>query len=336
MRYSGIVHITGESDTGKTTCALQNAHPSKTVYFHDDVKLPPVPPDAFGLFVDCVQEAQGLKLLEFRQFLLKKLAGIKPGQFDAIVFDTWTRAGLAFRQYAVLNPQEFREAQTFSKLGSAKGGEQWGEANRYEAEIISQLSRLAPFVGLVTHLKDAYEGGVRSGKQVPDSGKVLNRVCNFRIWLKHNSNSGVPIGLVLKRMNEPRITEAGLEVVNVLPWKLVPNSEDKSIWDIVDRYRQNPYGNRAPTAEEMPDEFELSILTGVMTNEQKEIWRANLDDRKEADREAKELVTGQENEIRLKIREMRGASLPEVNEVIQQMWPNSGWDLARISQEMMK
>ena len=336
MKFTGICHITGESDVGKTTTALQNAHPSKTVYFHDDVKLPPVFPSDFGLFVDCVREAQGLKLLEFRQFLLKKLAGIKPGQFDAIVFDTWSRAGLAFRQYAVLNPKEFREVETFSKLGSAKGGEQWGEANRYEAEIISQLSQLAPFVCLVAHLKDHYEGGVRSGKQVPDSGKVLNRVCNFRVWLKHNPNSGVPIGLVLKRLSAAKIAENGLEVVNVLPWKLVPTSDEKSIWDIVERYRQNPYGNRAPTADEMPDDFELSILTGVMTNEQKEIWKANLKDREDAEKEARELLTGQENEIKLKIREMRGASLPEIAEVIQQLWPGSTWDFAKISQELMR
>lgn len=310
MRYKGIVHITGDPDVGKTIAVLQAIHPKKTAFFHDDVKVPPVEPKDFGLFVDLVQEAKGLKLLEFRQFVLEKyLFKIKKDQYEAIVFDTWARFGLSLRQYAILNPNEFREPQTFSKLGSAKGGEMWNEAHRYEALIISELAKLAPFVGLVTHLKDAYEGGAKTGQKRPDTGKAFDRVCNFRIWLRHNPNSGVPIALVLKRLNEARVTENGLEVTNILPWKLTPKNGDNSVWDVIDRYRLSPFGNRQPMPDETPDSFEMSILTGTMTKEQREIWQANLKDKQVADREEVELLAGQDQVINLKVKELAAAGL---------------------------
>lgn len=291
LRYSGIVSITGEPDVGKTICALQVAHPSKIAYFHDDIKSPPIPPAQFGLFIDLVQETKKLKLLEFREYVLGRLKDIQVGKFEAIIFDTWARFGLSLRQYAMTNPNEFREPGTFSKLGSAKGGEMWNEAHRYEAQVISDLARLAPFVGLVTHLKDAYEGGAKTGQKRPDAGKAFDRVCNFRVWLRSNPSSGVPIALVLKRLNESQVTDRGLEVVNVLPWKLTPTNEDGSIWDIIDRYRAQPFGNRSALPHEMPDNFEMSILTGVMTKEQRQIWQANLKERHQVEQEEMALVS---------------------------------------------
>lgn len=309
LRYSGIVSICGEPDVGKTICALQVTHPSKIAYFHDDIKSPPIPPSQFGLFIDLVQETKKLKLLEFREYVLGRLKDIQPGKFEAIIFDTWARFGLSLRQYAITNPNEFREPGTFSKLGSAKGGEMWNEAHRYEAQVISDLARLAPFVGLVTHLKDAYEGGAKTGQKRPDAGKAFDRVCNFRVWLRSNPSSGVPIALVLKRLNESQVTDRGLEVVNVLPWKLTPSSEDGSIWDIIDRYRQQPFGNRSALPHEMPDNFEMSILTGVMTKEQKAIWQANLKERHQVEQEEMALVTQEEMELTGRIRELESGGL---------------------------
>jgi len=318
LRYSGITHFTGDPDSGKTIAMLQVTHPSKIAFFHDDVKVPPVKPSDFGLFVDLVQEAKGLTLMKFRQFVLDKLYTLKSGKFEAIIFDTWPRFGLSLRQYAILNPQEFREMNTFSKLGSAKGGEMWGEAHRYEALVISELAKIAPFVGLVTHLKDAYEGGAKTGRKIPDAGKSFDRVCNFRVWLRHNPDSGVPIGLVLKRLNESKVTENGLEVVNILPWKLTPNDTDKSVWDVIDRYRSQPFGNRPALPKESPDNFEMSILTGVMTKEQREIWQANLKEKFILEREEASLFDSQEDEIvtRIKAMDSEGLGLIDIVEAV--------------------
>lgn len=311
VRYSGLVSATGEHDSGTTHFMLGVAPYSKIALFHDDVKKPPHT-DKLGLFIDMVNEAKGLKLLEFRQFVLDKIAKIKKGQYEAIIFDTWTRFGLSLRQYAILNPNEFREAQTFSKLGAAKGGEMWNEAHRYEAQVISELSNLAPFVGLVTHLKEENIAGARTGKQIPDAGKSLNRVCNFRVWLRKNPDSGVPIALVLKRLAEDVVNEAGyLETVNIMPWKLTPLDGHKSVWDVIDYYRANPFGNRPAQPHEMPDNFELSILTGVMTPEQKQIWNANLRERQLMEAEEQQaaanvLVEQQAMALRLKAEGVEG------------------------------
>lgn len=337
LRYSGITHFTGDPDVGKTIAVLQVCHPSKMVYFHDDVKTPPIAPNEFGLFVDLVQEAKGLKLLEFRQFVLSKLAKLADiilggKEVEAIIFDTWARFGLSLRQYAILNPAEFREPTTFSKLGSAKGGEMWNEAHRYEAEVISQLAKLAPFVGLVTHLKDAYEGGAKTGQKRPDAGKAFDRVCNFRVWLRHNPSSGVPIALVLKRLNESKVTEKGLEVVNVLPWKLTPKNSESSIWDVVDRYRQNPFGNRSALPEETPDAFEMSILTGIMTKEQKVIWQANLKEKEILDKEELVLLSEEDSKINERIKALfsEGMSIVQVTAAINNEFQTK-FDFAEIN-----
>ncbi len=304
LRYQGITHFTGDPDSGKTIAMLQVAHPSKIAFFHDDVKVPPVKPSEFGLFVDLVQETKGLKLLELRDFFLRKVDKIKPNQYDAIISDTWARMGMSLRYWAKQHAGEFREANTFSAMGKMKSGEEWGEAYRYEAQVVSDLSKLAPFIGLVTHLKDAYEAGAKTGKKIPDAGKAFDRICNFRVWLRHNPDSGVPIGLVLKRLNESKVTEKGLEVVNILPWKLVPKNGESSVWDVVDRYRDNPFGNRQPMQDETPDNFEMSILTGVMTKEQREIWQANLKEKQILEREELAILDSQEDDILAKVREL--------------------------------
>lgn len=318
MSQSGIVHVCGEQDSGKTRFLLQAAPLSRIAFFHDDVKTPPQV-EKFGLFVDLVNETKGKKLLDFRLYVLEQIGKIKPGQFDAVIFDTWARFGLSLRQYAILNPGEFREAQTFSKLGAAKGGEMWNEAHRYEAEVIAQLSRLAPFVGLVTHLKDEIQAGAKTGKQVPDAGKSLNRVCNFRVWLRKNPDSGVPIALVLKRLSEDVVNEAGyLDTVNIMPWKLTPQNGHKSVWDVIDYYRQNPYGNRSPLPFETPDSFEMSILTGVMTKEQNEIWRANLRDKQKQELEEKQQVSNLLIEQQTMALRLKGEGV-EFSDIVQKL-----------------
>lgn len=236
-----IIHITGEHDTGKTLMGLGLSPLSKTTYILDDVKHPPIDPKYFGKFIDLTQETKKLKLLELREYISKMIDKL-PKKMDTIIFDTWSRIGLAFRQYAVQNPYHFREKPTYSKLGSAKGGEIWNEAHKYEGEVISDLAKAIPNVVLITHLKEFYQAGTRTGKQIADSGKALNKVCNLRIWLRHNQDSGVPIALVLKRLATARLSTSGeIEIVNTLPRRLTPLPEEKSVWDVIDRYKEKAF-----------------------------------------------------------------------------------------------
>ena len=49
----------------------------------------------------------------------------------------------------------------------------------------------------------------------------------------------------------------------------MPNENENSLWDVIRRYWDFPFGDRIPTPEEMPNEYELSILDGTLTADQK-------------------------------------------------------------------
>lgn len=300
----GIFHITGEPDTGKTILSLSAYHPKKTAYLFDDVKKPLINSNEFGLFVDLVAKYHKLKLLEFYNAIIKEISSIPDGKFDAIIFDTWSRTGKAIRYYAKANPYEFREASTFSKMGTIKGAEEWGETHNVEAKFISELSRKTKALFLITHIKPLHKAGVHTGTYIPDSGKSFDKVCNMRLWLRHNPSSGVPIALVLKRIAKIEVTKDGIKPVSVLPRKITPLPDENTVWQSINRYWDNPVGNREPTEDEIPTPFELSILDGILTDSQKEMWEAELREKERQEKEEKELFNLQWNEIATKARSL--------------------------------
>lgn len=318
---NGIVHIAGEHDTGKTLMALQACHPSKTVFFHDDVKRPHI--DKFGQYHDLVSECEGMTLFPFREHVMSLISKIPDNQYQSIVFDTWTRFATASRNYAVKNPDQFIKKSEMIMTHDLKvvGSQRWKAAHDYEAKIVSMLSRKAPLVILVTHLKDEIRGNARTGKQIADAGKSLDRVCNFRVWLRHNSDSGVPVALVLKRLALPTVSEKGVEMVNILPRRIKPLESESSVWEAIQRYIQNPMGNRQPTEDETPTPFELSILDGILTPDQKEVWQANLR------AQQMELVSINEN-AKVKAQELlaEGKNIMEISQVLNQDYPGMGYD----------
>ena len=125
-----------------------------------------------------------------------------------------------------------------------------------------------PLVILTTHLKDNYINDKKTGSQIPDAKKTLNQKSNFRVWLRHNSDSPQPIGLVLKRPVKLTVAANGIEPINILPRKMKPCT-----WERIVNFWNNPIGNRPLTEDEKPDEFELSILDGTLTRDQKNILR---------------------------------------------------------------
>ena len=293
---TGIIHITGEPDTGKTLAALGAYHPKDTAYFFDDVKRPPIEPNKFDLFVDMANEYNDLKILELYKAMIDRID--KLDNYDAIIFDTWSRFGKAIRYYAKANPYEFREQSTFSQSGTIRNMEQWGETHNVEAQVISRLSQKCKALFLITHIKEKMIGGAKSGLFEPDSGKSFDKVCNLRLWLRHNENSGVPIALVLKRISKAQVTENGLEVINVLPRRLTPAGDHKSVWQVVNHYWDNPIGNLSPQESENPTPFELGILDGVLTDDMKEVWRAELKAKELQDKEEEVLFKNQWKEAK--------------------------------------
>lgn len=274
MLIQGIIHVTGEPDTGKTTFALEcGAKPERIWFLDDDVKGRATVQELlangfeFGRYDDLVALARGKRELEFHLACHDLMTQVEPGQFDAIVWDTWTRFAKTCHPYVVTNPAIFK--QRWSPMGRIKGAQQWQEAHRYEAQILNHLQGLAPTVIVVTHLKDFYMNDAKTGKQVPACSRTLVRVPVMRVWLRHNEHSPVPVGLMLKRPSRRTVTERGLRTINMLPRKVTPQDGDRSLWDTIARYYDNPIDLREPFEWEMPTEYELSILDGTLTADQK-------------------------------------------------------------------
>lgn len=276
-QLEGILHVCGEHDTGKTTFALEcGAMPDKIAFFDDDVKGRATVDDLknanvkFGAYYDLVELGKGCTLLEFHHKCMELIAEIEPGQFDAIVWDTWTRFAKTCRYYVQANPDEFRRPNEWAQLGRIKGAEMNQEGTLYEARIASDLARKTSTVLLVTHLKAQYLNNVRTEKEIPACSKTLARIARFRLWLRQNPDgSPAPTGLFLKRFDKKEVTDKGLRTICVVPRKITPKPEERSLWDTIWRYWENPVGNRAPLPDEIPNEYELGILDGTLTADQK-------------------------------------------------------------------
>lgn len=308
---TGIIHITGEPDTGKTLLALGAYHPKDTCYIFNDVKRPPVADNEFKTFIDMVTDYGDKKVLELYKSMMDRID--KLPHHDAIVWDTWARMGKSIRYYAKINPYEFREQLTFAPNGTIRNMEQWGETHFVEAGVISKLAQKCNALFLITHVKEKIIAGAKSGLNEPDCGKSFNRICNLRLWLRHNEYSGVPIALVLKRISKPYLTDDGLEVLNVLPRRIKPSQTDTSVWDAVNRYWATPMGNREPTQEEKPTPFELSILDGTLTKDQKEVWHAELKEKARQEKEELEFINNQSGNIKTRAEELsNGMPIPAI------------------------
>lgn len=267
----GLLHVTGEHDTGKTTFALTcGAQPGEIAFVDDDVKsrslVNQIGAKKFALYSDFVKDTEGKRELDAHAFGLQLIERMKKAAPKVIVWDTWTRFGKTCHPYVVQHASEFR--QFWSPMGTIKGAEQWQMAFQYEAVLIEKLLDAAPLVILITHLKDHRIGDKKTGKKIPDAQKTLEEKSNFRLWLRHNPDSPAPIGLVLKRIEKLEVTKTGLHAINILPRKIKPCT-----WDKILAYWNEPMGERAPTSDETPDAFELSILDETLTPDQKEIFR---------------------------------------------------------------
>ena len=231
LPLTGVIHVTGEHDTGKTTFALEcGAAPERICMMDDDVKGHATVKELrrkgfeFGAYHDLTELGKGMRQVELHEAALKLINSLEPDQFDVIVWDTWSRFAGTFRHYVRAYPDKFRQEKEWSSMGRIKGGEMHKEARRYEARTINHLTRIAPTVILVTHLKDYYLNNAKTDKQIPDASKALNRVPRMRIWLRPNpTGRAVPIGLVLKRLDEKRYVEGkGLRTTCILPRKIAP------------------------------------------------------------------------------------------------------------------
>ena len=270
----GIVHVTGEHDTGKTTFALESgAAPERICMFDDDVKgratVNGLLRDGFtfGAYHDLIAIRRGKTELAYHEAVLHIINAIKPEQFDVIIWDTWSHFAATCHPYVVKYPNKFRES--WSPMGKIKGPQQWQEARRYEAGLLSFMTTLAKQVVVITHLKDSYINDAKvPDKFIPDASKTLTRIPRLRVWLRQNpSGAPVPIALVLKRLDRKVVEDGMIRTVSVLPRKIIPAKDERSLWDTIWQYWDNPDDQLLT----LPTEYELGILDNTLTTDQKHL-----------------------------------------------------------------
>lgn len=273
---SGLWHVTGEHDTGKTIFATTSGIPvNQTYYVSDDVKESSIQKEMedigypFMKFVDFRSETNKMREAELHSHFLKILGDIEKMKPKCVIWDTWSRVEPTFQPYVVAHMPEFRKE--WSPMGQIKGAQTWISADEYEISCLSRLSKAAQLVILTTHLKEYSPGGRKTGKMIPNAKKAIYQVCKCRIWLRHNPDSPAPIGLVMKRIDKKVVEDGSLKVVSVLPRRIVPCTWDKIGW-----YWDNPLSDRPPLPNEIPNEFELSILDGHLTPDQLEMLRMGI------------------------------------------------------------
>lgn len=276
---SGIIEVTGEHDTGKTTFMLEAVDPSKTVFVDDDVKGEATVNQMresgidFLRYYNLVNMFAGKRELAKHDVVLSIINSI-PKEAEYVIWDTWTNSGKTCFNYVFANQAKFRDS--WSSMGKIKSGELWQEASLYEAELLNRMQQKVKLVLIANHLKDYYLNNALTGKSVPASSRAFERICRARFWLRHNPFSPVPTALVLKRIDEKVLIDGKIRTVCILPRKVTPQEGDMSLWDTIERYYNEPFGNRKPLQHELPDEAELSILDGTLTDDQKSVWKAAI------------------------------------------------------------
>ncbi len=277
--FKGMVHVSGTHDSGKSTLAQEcGAKPLDMAFVDADIKgrdfaeQLKAAKQKLGFYRDMVSLTANKKEVETHNLCVQTIADIeetvkterKGKPFEALIWDTWTPFELTFHPFVMSFPQNFRTY--WSPNGLFKGAEQWKSAFKYESEVINKLLGLANMVILTSHLKPHAINGHKTGKMVPDCKQPVIEKAMLRLYLMPSSKGPQPSAIVLKRIAKSIVTEDGIRTISVLPRRMEPCT-----WDAIRGYWKDPVGNRALRPEEKPNEFELSVLDDVLTDEQKMI-----------------------------------------------------------------
>lgn len=301
----GIIHVTGEPDTGKTTFAYTSgSHPSKIAFFDNDIKSKSLHRQLnFGIYLNLVKmftDGGKLKPVEFHNMVLRELDKIEPGSIETLIFDNWTQMEDGIAAYAEEHMVEMsnltrNQIQNMNMLT-------WPYKRLYYVTVLDRLLEVAPTVFIITHVKDQWLNKRKTGAKVPRCQEPLVEKSSFRIWLRHNPDSQAPIGLVLKRIAKSEWSDEKGRIVplSVLPRKIAPCD-----WDKINEYLEHPVGNRPLTADEMPDEDEIAILEGTLTDDQKLMLRAAVTEDLEEEEELDEVPVNVESDKVAEIKKMK-------------------------------
>lgn len=292
----GMVAVISNYGVGKTTFALEcGYHPKEMIFINDDVKETGFEND-FKEYVDLVAISRKKKLLDLHDYCLDLVKRMPKSK--VIIWDTWTQFQSTFPVYVKAHLGEFRNPNEWASMGKMKTGEIYQEAYRYEGAILSELKNKCDLLILTFHLKQFYlDNQPVPGKSKPGHDKAIEKYADLRIWLTPDPTDQVPVGLVLKNISRRKVTDKGIQTSQVLPLRL-----DVCNWQNVVSYYNEPVGDKELLEHERPNLFELSLIEGTLTPEDKRMYEASLShvEKQEAKEQAEILLLKQSQEKTIK------------------------------------
>lgn len=290
----GIVSVVSDYGIGKTVFAFTTGHlPEDICFINDDVKTPP--DLEYGRYVDLMAKTRGLKPLELYNYCHELIKELK--HYKVIIWDTWTRFEKSFITVVKDDPGKFRDKDQYSKMGRIRNAEMYQDSYTLEGHILSELKSKCDLLIVTFHLKQRYQDDIAvPGKYDPGHNKAIAKYSDLRLWLTPNPERQEPIGLVLKNIIQHKVTDNGIEPVQVLPLRL-----PICTWKNIIAYWNEPIGNiKQPSSDEKPSEFELSMIEGYLTPEQQELWKNSA---------GKEKQILSDNAIKVKAKKLTGSPL---------------------------
>lgn len=276
-KFRGICSVVGDYGAGKTVFALGNgADPSKIMLINDDVKTPP-DVDYFKLF-DLQLSLENMDTRQSYEWIMAMLDELEEDSYkfdnrpDVIVWDTWTGFSKLCRKMVDEYPGQF--AKKWSPKSDIRNGEVSREGRKIETKTLSRLKNLAKIVIVTFYPKPLYINGVLvPGKKDSEATQAVRKGADLRLWLTPNPDLDAPVGLVLKNIAKHTVTaDNGLSFVKILPQRI--NGCD---WRTIMEYYDDPIGTRMSLRpDEIPNDFEISIIDGTLTPEQKRQWESSL------------------------------------------------------------
>ncbi len=262
---NGVIAVIGSYGVGKTWFCLSSGYqPNDICIINDDTKTPPQAD--WGQYFNMRLSTQGMKPDKAYETTISKIMDkIQPTK--VIIWDTWTRFGSLCADYVQKYPGKFRDS--YAAMGQIAKAEQFREARKLEMDYINELKSKCDMLFLTFHTKALYlDNKAVIGKSSPEGSRAISQASDLRIWLTPSHEYDAPVGLVLKNIAKAVIGEDGIQPVQMLPKRIEPCD-----WGGIKRYYDNPFGSQTSVNDdEIPDEYELSMIEGTLTAEEKRIW----------------------------------------------------------------
>jgi len=318
---SGIFLWTGDYGVGKTTACLEcGADPERIMFIDADVKGNKTVQDIkdagynFGKFVNLVEMVNRYDHpWQAYPDIFTMFRDMKAEDFDVVIIDPETIFYEIIREYVRHNQQEFDSMKAWKKSRGSGFKFYEGKISRHarktEQFLLNLISSRVKAIHMTAHLKDKYDSNVVVGK-IPEVSKMIRRTANMICWLQHNPDHTTPIMLFVKQYGKKVLVKGkGMRTKNITPRKAVPRENEYSVWDVIDRYLENPAHGRSPLPEEIITEDDQWIVDGTLNEFQKQAWFARIKARELEQTEIEEALVGMDSPLQVRVQELKEQGL---------------------------